>query len=244
MTDLKKNIRTESIEVGNACLRLANRMRYGDRLRTGLLFILLIGLLLVSQAFAAGESKLQVRAGKPGAIVTLEREINDGMVQLSVSDAANRPIIGMTKDDFVVTANGRTARIISAQSIANSLDVPRNIVMVLDNSDSMSHRSAVKPLLAGVDELLKIVRPIDQVQIVVFSSSKDTITMGGRDLHVRTFKSNNPGELRNFVREIYRDGMTPTTVLYEGMMAGLELIRAMPSNEPSFLVVFLRRRRH
>ncbi|MBU1712890.1 MAG: OmpA family protein [Proteobacteria bacterium] len=168
----------------------------------------------------------------------MEREINDGMVQLSVSDAANRPIIGMTKDDFVVTANGRTARIISAKSIANSLDVPRNIVMVLDNSDSMSHRSAVKPLLAGVDELLKIVRPIDQVQIVVFSSSKDTITMGGRDLHVRTFKSNNPGELRNFVHEIYRDGMTPTTMLYEGMIAGLELIRAMPSNEPSFLVVF------
>ncbi|MBU1397964.1 MAG: OmpA family protein, partial [Proteobacteria bacterium] len=205
--------------------------------RTRWLFILLIGLLLVSQAFAAGESELQVRAGKPGAIVTLERQLNDGMVQLSVSDAANRPIIGMTKDDFVVTASGRTARIISAQLIANSLDVPRNIVMVLDNSDSMSHRSAVKPLLAGVDELLKIVRPIDQVQIVVFSG-KEKMTMGGRDLRVRTFKSNNPGELRNFVHESYRDGMTQTTVLNEGMLAGLELIRTMPANEPRFMVVF------
>jgi len=233
-----KTIRTESIVVGSIRLRLADRIWHNVGRRTRWLFILLIGLLLVSQAFAAGGSELQVRAGKPGAIVTLERQINDGMVQLSVSDAANRPIIGMTKDDFVVTASGRTARIISAQSIANSLDVPRNIVMVLDNSDSMSHRSAVKPLLAGVDELLKIVRPIDQVQIVVFSSSKETITMGGRDLHVRTFKSNKPSELRNFVHEIYRDGMTSTTVLNEGMLAGLELIRAMPANEPSFLVVF------
>ncbi|MBU2622066.1 MAG: VWA domain-containing protein, partial [Proteobacteria bacterium] len=236
MTDLK-TIHTESIVVGSIRLRFADRIWHNVGRRTRWLFILLIGLLLVSQAFAAGESELQVRAGKPGAIVTLERQLNDGMVQLSVSDAANRPIIGMTKDDFVVTASGRTARIISAQLIANSLDVPRNIVMVLDNSDSMSHRSAVKPLLAGVDELLKIVRPIDQVQIVVFSG-KEKMTMGGRDLRVRTFKSNNPGELRNFVHEIYRDGMTQTTVLNEGMLAGLELIRTMPANEPRFMVVF------
>lgn len=236
MTDLK-TIRTESIEVGGACLRLVDRMWYDVGRRTKWLFILLIGLLLVSQAFAAGEAELQVRAGKPGAIVTVEREINDGKVQLSVSDAANRPIIGMTKDDFIVTAAGRTARIISAQPIAESLDVPRNIVMVLDNSDSMSHRNAVKPLLAGVNELLKIVRPIDQMQIVVFSG-KEKMTMGGRDLRVRTFKSNKPDELKNFIAEVYRDGMTETTVLNEGMLAGLELIRTLPANEPRFLVVF------
>ena len=236
MTDLK-TIRTESIVVGGACLRLVDRMWYDVGRRTRWLFILLIGLLLVSQAFAAGESELQVRAGKPGAIVTVEREINDGKVQISVSDAANRPIIGMTKDDFIVTAAGRTARIISAQPIAESLDVPRNIVMVLDNSDSMSHRNAVKPLLAGVNELLKIVRPIDQMQIVVFSG-KEKMTMGGRDLRVRTFKSNKPDELKNFIAEVYRDGMTETTVLNEGMLAGLELIRTLPANEPRFLVVF------
>ena len=236
MTDLK-TIRTESIVVGGTCIRLVDRMWYDVGRRTRWLFVLLIGLLLVSQAFAAGESGLQVRAGKPGAIVTVEREINDGKVQLSVSDAANRPMIGMTKDDFIVTAAGRTARIISAQPIAESLDVPRNIVMVLDNSDSMSHRNAVKPLLAGVNELLKIVRPIDQMQIVVFSG-KEKMTMGGRDLRVRTFKSNKPDELKNFIAEVYRDGMTETTVLNEGMLAGLELIRTTPANEPRFLVVF------
>jgi outer membrane protein OmpA-like peptidoglycan-associated protein len=212
-------------------------MWYDVGRRTRWLFILLICLLLVSQAFAAGESELQVKARKPGAIVTVEREINYGMVQLSVSDAANKPIFGLTKDDFVVTAAGRTARIISAQPIEKSLDVPRNIVVVLDNSDSMSHRNAVRPLLAGVDELLKIVRPIDQVQIVVFSG-KEKMTMGGRDLRVRTFKSNKPDELKRFIAEVYRDGMTSTTVLNEGMLAGIEIIRTMPANEPRFLVVF------
>jgi len=163
MTDLK-TICTETIVAGRTCLRRVDRMLNDVGKRTGWLFILLICLLLASQTFAAGDSELQVKTSKPGAVVTVEREINYGMLQLSVSDAKNNPVLGLTKKDFIVKAAGRTARIISAQPIAKSLDVPRNIVMVLDNSDSMRHRNAVKPLLSGVDELLKIVRTIDQAK--------------------------------------------------------------------------------
>ncbi|OGW28312.1 MAG: hypothetical protein A2X59_10395, partial [Nitrospirae bacterium GWC2_42_7] len=232
-----KAIRDEAIVKSSPCLRRIERMSKEYGKRTSWLFIMLISLLFVSQALAADESELQVRAGKKGAIVTVEREINDSKVLISVSDAVNIPIFGLTKDDFVVTAAGRTARIIAAQPLSESLDVPRNIILVLDNSDSMRQRNAIEPLLAGVDELLKIVRPIDQVQIVVFSS-KEKIIMGGRDLRVRTFKSNKLGELKNFVAEVYRDGITATTVLYEGMLAGLELIRSLPVDEPRFMVVF------
>ena len=206
-------------------------------MRTRWNLIVLLILLFVGQALAADGPELQVRASKPGGIVTVEREIDDGKVLLSVSDAAKNPMFGLTSSDFVVTKDGRTAKITSAQPVAESLEVPRNIVLVLDNSDSMRQRNAVEPLLAGVDELLKIVRPIDQVQIVVFSS-KEKMNMGGRDLRVRTFKSNKPVELKNFVAEVYRDGMTSTTVLYEGMLAGLDLMRTMPENEPRFMVVF------
>jgi len=204
------------------------------RIRWNLIVLLI--LLFVGQAFAAGESELQVRASKPGGIVSMEREIDDSKVLLSVSDADKKPMFGLTISDFVVTKGGRTAKITSVQPVAESLDVPRNIVLVLDNSDSMRQRNAVEPLLAGVDELLKIVRPIDQVQVVVFGREK--VSMGGRDLRVRTFKSNKPGELKNFVAEVYRDGMTSTTVLHEGMLAGLDLISTMPANEPRFMVVF------
>jgi outer membrane protein OmpA-like peptidoglycan-associated protein len=199
--------------------------------------VLLLSFLFVGQAFAADVSELQVRASKSGAIVSVERLIDDGKVLLSVSDAANNPMLGLTSNDFIVTEGGRTARIISVQPIEESLEVPRNIVLVLDNSYSMRERDAIKPLLAGVDELLKIVRPIDQVQIVVFTEDK-TMNMGGRNLHVRTFKSNQPIELKNFVVNVYRDGITSTTVLYEAMLAGLDLIRTMPENEPKFMVVF------
>jgi outer membrane protein OmpA-like peptidoglycan-associated protein len=199
--------------------------------------VLLVTLLYVSQAFAADVSELQVKASKPGAIVSVEQVINDGKVLISVSDASNNPMFGLTSNDFVVTEGGRTAKITSVQPIEESLEVPRNIVLVLDNSYSMRERYAIKPLLAGVDELLKIVRPIDQVQIVVFTDD-EMMNMGGRNLHVRIFKSSQPIDLKNFVVNVYRDGITSTTVLYEAMLAGLDLIRTMPENEPKFMVVF------
>jgi outer membrane protein OmpA-like peptidoglycan-associated protein len=208
-----------------------------DGMRTRWILILLLSLLFVGQAFASDGTELQISAGMPGAIVTMEKVIDDGKVLISVSDAANNPVLGLTTGDFIITTEGKTAKIVSVQPIEETLEVPRNIVLVLDNSYSMRERYAIKPLLAGVDELLKIVRPIDHVQIVVFTE-EEKINMGGRSLHVRIFKSSQPAELKNFVANVYRDGITSTTVLYEGMLAGLDLTREMPENEPKFMVVF------
>jgi outer membrane protein OmpA-like peptidoglycan-associated protein len=206
-------------------------------MRTKLIFILLFGLLLVGKSFAAEAPEPQVTSSKPGAIVTMEKVISDGKLLISVSDASKNPIFGLTGGDFAVTAAGRTARITSVQPLSESLEVPRNIVLVLDNSDSMRQRHAIEPLQAGVDELLKIVRPIDRVQIVVFSST-EKLNMGGRELRVRTFSSNRPADLKKFVAEVYGKGITAKTVLYEAMLAGLGLIKEMPANEPRFMVVF------
>ncbi len=200
-------------------------------------FVLLAGLLLIGQALAFEAADLRVSATKPGASVTVERVLDDSNILISVSDAAKNPLLGLIAADFAVTADGKTAKITAVKPIAESLDVPRHIVLVLDNSDSMRQRNAVKPLLAGVDELLKIVRPIDQVQVVVFSGG-ERVDMGGRSLRVKIFRSNNPIEVKNFVTEVYRDGITLTTRLYEAMLAGLELVRAIPENEPRFMVVF------
>ncbi len=199
--------------------------------------IMLFSLLFIGQISAAIGAELQVKAAKPGANVTVEGEVADDKLILSVNDASNYPVHGLTTSDFVITKSGKTARILSVQPIAESVDVPRNIILVLDNSYSMRERYAIKPLLAGVDELLKIVRPIDVVHIVVFAEEK-TVKIGGRNLQVQTFKSNHPIELKNFVTKIYRDNITSGTVLFEGILAGLDIIRALPENEPRFLVVF------
>jgi hypothetical protein len=56
---------------------------------------------------------------------------------------------------------------------------------------------------------------------------------------VETFQSSKPSELEAFVANAYKKGKsTDTTVLYEAMFAGLDLIKAMPVNDPRFLVVF------
>ena len=148
-------------------------------MRTKWILILLLGLLFVGQAFAADGTELQISASKPGAIVTVEKMIDDGKMLISVSDAANNPVLDLTTGDFVITGQGKTAKIVSVQPIEKTLEVPRNIVLVLDNSYSMRERYAIKPLLAGVDELLKIVRPIDHVLIVVFTE-EEKVNMGGR----------------------------------------------------------------
>lgn len=206
-------------------------------MRIRLIVVFLIGLLVVFQAVTAGAAELQVTTSKAGDNVTVERQIDDGKVLLSVRDAAKNPVFGLISSDFVVTAEGRTARITSLMPISESLEVPRNIVLVLDNSFSMRQRGAIEPLKAGVDELLKTVRPIDKVHIVTFGD-KGKSNVGGRDLRVLSFTSNQQPELKNFVAEAYGDGITVRTMLYDAMLVGLELVRAMPKDEPRFMVVF------
>jgi len=201
------------------------------------IFILLSYLLFVGPAMAADDTDLQIKTTTPGNTVTVEKMLADDKVLLSVNEEGNKPVFGLSTKDFVITSGGRIAQIVSAQPASESFDVPRNIVLVLDNSLSMVQRKAVEPLLAGVDELLKIVRPIDRMEVVVFSE-KEKQKLGGRDLHVRTFSSGQVIELKNFVADSYQKGTTSTTVLHEAMLAGLELMRKMPENEPRFLVVF------
>jgi outer membrane protein OmpA-like peptidoglycan-associated protein len=203
--------------------------------RYAVLVAVVVGSLAMT-AIAAEESNVQIRVAKPGASVTIDQVIENGKAIVSVVDAVENPLLGLRAEDFAVTQSGQTAKILSVQPITESLDVPRNIVLVLDNSYSMVERKAVEPLLAGVSELLKTIRPIDQVQIVVFNM-KRTVKIGGRELHVETLKSNQPAALQEFVTKAY-GGITYQTVLYEAMLAGLDLMGKMPATEPRFMVVF------
>ena len=204
--------------------------------RCAFLVAVMVGSLAMT-AIAAEGSTVQIRVAKPGATVTIDRVIENGKVLVSVVDAGKNQLFGLSADDFAVTQSGLTAKILSVQPLAESLDVPRHIVLVLDNSSSMVQRNAVEALLAGVGELLKTIRPIDQVQMVVFNL-KRTVNMGGRKLRVETFKSNRSAELQDFAAKAYRGGITYGTVLHEAMLAGLDLIGKMPATEPRFMVIF------
>lgn len=195
-------------------------------------------LLTCGVAVAAEKGRLEVRSTRAGATVAVERMLKEGQVLVSASDAEKNPLLGLAVRDFAVSQAGIQGKVISAQPLTENLEVTRQIVLVLDNSYSMYERNAIKPLLAGIDSLLKIVRPIDRVHLVVFDNKQAT-TVGGRQLHVQTFSSSSPDELRAFAKKAYsQQGLTATTVLYEGMLAGLDIVAKLPATDPRILVVF------
>jgi outer membrane protein OmpA-like peptidoglycan-associated protein len=202
------------------------------------MMLVVMALLTCGTAFAAGEADLRFRVAKPGADVSIDRVIKDGRALVNVVDAAKEPVIGLKAADFSVSQAGRAGMIVSAQPIAESMDVPRHIVLVLDNSYSMYERKAISALLAGVDELLKTVRPIDDVLMIAFDNN-NTVKLGGRNLHAQSLRSNQPAELRAFAARAYQTaGLTAGTVLYEAILAGLDAVAKMPDSEPRFMVVF------
>jgi outer membrane protein OmpA-like peptidoglycan-associated protein len=189
-------------------------------------------------AFAAAQTDVKVRTTKPGAKLTVDKVLSDGRVLVSVDDAKKQPVLGLGIQDFSLACKEGNGRVLSVKSVSEVVDVPLNIVIVLDNSYSMYERNAIKPLLAGLDRVLTLVRPIDKVELVVFDE-KLTTKVGNRNLHVQTFTSSNPDELRAFAKKSYTtQKLTAGTYLYEAALVAVTDIAAMPADTPRIAVVF------
>jgi len=194
----------------------------------------------VSGATFAGEPPpgLQIRTTRPDANVTFEQSLADGKALVSVLDAKKEPVLGLTGKDFAVTRAGAAATVISVEPISKTVEVPRHVVMVLDNSYSMVERNLVKKELGEFGAVLKTIRPIDDVRLVLFNEKK-TVKMGGRNLRVEVFQSKKPPELEAIAaKACTKRSSTDTTVLYEAILAGIELVRETPAGDPRFLMIF------
>ena len=165
------------------------------------------------------------------------KELENNKLLVSASDQNGNPVLNLTKDDFMVSRNGKNAQILSLEPLATSKEVSLNIVLVVDNSFSMKMRNAVQPVLTAMENIFKIIRPIDNVSLIVFQD-RNTISLGNRDLHVKYKQSSNIEELRSFLVDSYNRGLTEKTYLYEAMLAGILKIRELPSDGNTFMVVF------
>ncbi|UCF93002.1 MAG: OmpA family protein [Desulfobacterales bacterium] len=163
--------------------------------------------------------------------------INDEKLLVSVLDAEENPIRGLQIEDFRVQKGTKPAKILAVEPLETSEEVALNIVLVVDNSFSMKERQAIKPLLSALQEFLKMLRPIDNVHAVVFDQS-DTLKVKEYPLHARTFHSREIGELQRFFENAFEAGLSSKTYLYEAMVAGIDIVRAMPEKDHKFLVVF------
>lgn len=165
------------------------------------------------------------------------QDIEAGKLLVSVSDADEKPILGLAAKDFNITKGVKTAKIIGVEPLVTNKEIGLNIVMVVDNSQSMKNRRAVQPLLEALEAFYKTLRPIDTVCAVVYDD-KQTIQVKGKDLHAKIFQTQDVGQLRAFLQEQLTKGMTGETFLYDAMLAGIEQARSWPEKSNKFMVVF------
>jgi outer membrane protein OmpA-like peptidoglycan-associated protein len=199
------------------------------------LFLLAIAIPFYGSICPAAE-EIQVQIPAQAAKLAYQ-VITEGKLLVSAKDAEGDPIQGLGVEDITVHLGRKKAKILSVEPLETSEYVPLNIVLVIDNSFSMKQRRAIGPLLAAMDEFLKIVRPIDNIYLVVFDDKK-TIQVKKYDLHANGFHSGSMPLLKNFLREAFDSGLTSKTYLYEAMLAGVDIIRRMPEQDQKFLAVF------
>ena len=196
----------------------------------------LVGLFALPSLPAPASELIQVSTpGLPSAI-SVERVLGSQQLVLSVRDANGEPIMNLGPRSFALGQGIRKARVLSAEPVQASQSVPIHLVLVIDNSFSMQERGAIQPLLAALNDLLRDVRPIDNIHAVVFSDR--AMSAAGRSLNVRTFTSNRASEWSRFFAEAFDEGLTRKTFLYEAALAGLEIIRTMPADEQKLMMVF------
>jgi outer membrane protein OmpA-like peptidoglycan-associated protein len=203
-----------------------------------ILLALIVSVFLLNAGWAAetDHEPLNVQGPAEAGKLTFQ-QIEPGKLLVSVVDADENPIMGLEPEDFTIHEKQKTAKILQVEPLATNEDVGLNMVLIVDNSLSMSNRKAVEPLLDALEAVYGMIRPIDEVSAIVYDDD-ETIKLNGKSLHAKMLKSNNPAKLRAFFKEQLGSGLTNGTYLFDAMMVGLDQARQWPEKSNKFIVVF------
>ncbi len=201
-----------------------------------LLLSLLISLVWLPGAYGEEPAPITVAGPEPTDKVSFQ-PIEEGKLLVSVTDQDDQPRLGLDMDAFTIRRQQRTAKVLQVEPLTTNKEVSLHIVMVVDNSQSMELREAVKPLLEALESFYGIIRPIDTISVVVYDS-KQTMEVAGRQAHARVLETHDAAQLRAFLQDQMTDGITGETFLYDAMWVGLDRIRRWPAKSNKFMVVF------
>lgn len=203
--------------------------------KTWFLYVM-IGLFMMSPIVSAQEEILEISVTDENARVSYQA-IDERRLLVSVEDADGNAIQGLTLEDFTVSKGTKQARLLAVETLEANEEVGLNVVLVVDNSTSMKRRKAIEPLITAVEGFFDIIRPIDNVHVVVFNP-KGSQAFDGKRLHTQSLESNDPMALKAFLKNSFKDGLSGGTYLYEGIMAGFGAMRTMPEESTKLMVVF------
>lgn len=190
----------------------------------------------VKPVLAADPIPLSVTVAKAASRVSFQ-QIEDGKLLVAVTDADDNAVQGLGLDDFSVRADGKATRVTAVEPMTTNKDVPLNVVLVVDNSSSMRQRDAVRPLLDALEALFGIMRPIDNIAVVVFDDAM-RMAVDGRSVHARRIDGVDATDLRSRLTTAMTRRLTDGTYLHDAMLAGIDVVRQWPVESNKFMVVF------
>lgn len=183
------------------------------------IFSILLILILTIPGFAQGVVNVIIHNVES---VPLENEAGyEISTYVSLYDASGEVVDNATADIFTIYENSQKMEI---QSIAPALDVPVNIVLVLDTSGSMEGKSIDEAKLAA-QNVVKSMTSEDKVALITFDDQPQTIFnfTGDTSNAVNTITS---------VKAKHNGG----TCLYDAMYEAIQLVSDLPSGQ-RFIVV-------
>ena len=130
-------------------------------------------------AVAQNAAPIERRAPAQASPETIRVESRLVNVALNVVDENGAPVAGLTKDDFLLSEDGKPQRMAIFEKESST---PLSIVLALDASESVFsdrnlEREAAKGFLKG------LVRPQDRVDLMSFSDSVDEVVAFTNDIH-------------------------------------------------------------
>ena len=132
----------------------------------------------VIAAPAQSAAPVERRAPAPSPTETIHVESRLVNVAINAVDEHGAPVPGLTKDDFLLTEDGKPQRIAIFEKESST---PLSIVLAIDASESVLsdrglERDAAKGFLKG------LVRPQDRVDLMSFSDSVDEVVSFTNDV--------------------------------------------------------------
>ena len=140
-----------------------------------------LSVLFAGQSVAqnAAPAPIERRTAGQGPTETIHVESRLVNVALNVVDEHGAPVAGLTKDDFMLTEDGKPQKIAIFEKESST---PLSIVLALDASESVLsdrglERDAAKGFLRG------LVRPQDRVELLSFADTVDEVVDFTNDVH-------------------------------------------------------------
>ncbi|NOZ60361.1 MAG: OmpA family protein [Calditrichaeota bacterium] len=160
---------------------------------------------------------------------------------LRVLDEQGVPIAKLTRDQVTISRESKKAKIDKVEPLQSVIGANLNIVLVLDNSSSMSPH--INELFASVEKLLQALGGKSRVAVVVFSEQKSaggTVNFMEKPVNLRFLDfTADMDAVRKFVKRAYSGvNLSRRTYLHDAILYGLQTAKELPETAPTAMVIF------